>query len=483
MRTILGKMHLKWCHHCNLPVLDKVCNICRNEPVKVELTPPGDARPAFEKEIEFIENLIKEQFGTNKDILKGRIVLMNKLPGNEDMQEIIIDGQVVANLKYDNGWKIIPKLEGARRIVNANGYKKIVVIKEDVIPYLLDKSSSVLRPGVIYASEGIKKGDEVIVLKKINGKDEDVVAVGRAKMDYGEILKAEKGVVVKVRHAEEPKKAYKLKTSKKNLRGLFKDMVKANEDVIRRFEENSVGFMRNTAKKMNLPITVAYSGGKDSLTVLLLALKAFDREEFNVLFTDTGLEFEETLKNVDIVQKTYNIRLIKEESNEFWEKLEEYGPPGRDYRWCSEICKLKPLKRLIDKHYPNGTLTFVGLRKYESFNRAKKPRIQKNPNIPKQINAMPIHNWSAMHVWLYLFKNNAPYNKMYEKGFDRVGCYVCPAMELGEIDKVKREYPELWEKWEEFLKKWAKKVGYDEKWIEGLWRWKNPKIKNKNNKL
>ncbi|MBW9220322.1 phosphoadenosine phosphosulfate reductase family protein, partial [Methanothermococcus sp. SCGC AD-155-N22] len=59
----------------------------------------------------------------------------------------------------------------------------------------------------------------------------------------------------------------------------------------------------------------------------------------------------------------------------------------------------------------------------------------------------PILHWSAMHVWLYLFKNKAPYNKVYQLGFDRVGCYICPAMELGEIELIKRIPEELIEKY------------------------------------
>lgn len=497
MKNMLGKIHLKWCKNCNLPIIDKKCNICGEEPFDVKITPPGDARPAFERDLNLIRETLEKQFGVNEDIFKNKVVLLNKAPGIEYMREIILDGQVFGILRFDEkdySWKIIPTIEGARRIINVGGTKKIISISEEVVPYILNKGASVLRPGVKYASEDIEKNDDVIILveKNNNGSsnndsnkytDLDVLGVGRARMSYDEILDSEKGMVAKVRKAEMPKKANILNEVGEDA---IEKMVKANNDVIERFESNSVGFMRNTIKRIKRPCVIAYSGGKDSLIVLLLALKAFrDCEEpvkFDVLFTDTGIEFPETLENVELIEKTYNIKIHKAESREFWEKVREYGPPGRDYRWCSEVCKMKPLEKIINEKYENGCLTFVGLRKYESINRSKKPRIWNSPHIKKQMLSAPILNWSTMHVWIYLFKNKAPYNVLYESCFDRVGCFMCPAMDIGEIDLIKRGYPQLWQKWEEFLKEWAEKENLGEDWIKGGWRWKykNKKTNNRN---
>ncbi len=512
MKTILGKIHLKWCKNCNVPVLDKKCGICGSDTYNVKLTPPADARPSFKEDIRMINNILKNQYGIREDIFKNKIVLLNKIPGKDYMKEIILDGMVFGILKYDdekNNWSVLPTVEGSRRIINAGGNKKIIVIKKEVVPFILKKHASVLRPGVVYASEDMEKNDDVIILvenekdkekdkekdekkdkdykkytcKKNNFKGINVLGVGRARMNYNEITNLEKGMVAKVRHAETPKKANYLKETG-NFEESIKKMIEANENAIDKFESNSVGFMRNTIKdRTNKPPVVAYSGGKDSLVVLLLALKAFENEDikFDVLFTDTGLELDETLKNISDVEKRYNISIIKAKSDDFWKKLEEYGPPGRDYRWCSEVCKMKPLEKIINTKYPNGCLTFVGLRKYESMNRSKKPRIWQSPHIKKQMLSAPILNWSAMHVWIYLFKNNAPYNKLYEKCFDRVGCYMCPAMELGEIELIKKLYPELWKKWEDFLIDYAKRNNLDDEWVRSGWRWKyhkKEKVKN-----
>ncbi|MBA2858093.1 phosphoadenosine phosphosulfate reductase [Methanococcus maripaludis] len=484
MKTILGKIHLKWCKNCNLPVLDTKCAICDSETVEVKVTPPGDARPAFKGDLDLINKTINLQFGIEEKLFKNKLVLVNKAPGIEYFQEIIVDGIIFGILNFNekkHDWKIIPTIEGARRLIIAGCKKKLLVVKEDVPKFILNKGASVLRPGVDYASEDITKDDDVIILiekpdSSQNFNEMDVLGVGRARMDYEQIINSEKGMVAKVRKSELPKNSEILQEVGEFDEAIEK-MILANKDAMEKVERNSIGFMRNTVVKIGKPASVAYSGGKDSLAVLLLALEAFkntdDPIEFDVLFNDTGIEFNETLENIEKIADTYNLEILKTKSGDFWEKLEEYGPPGRDNRWCSEVCKVSPLGKLIDEKYEKGCLSFVGLRKYESINRSKKPRIWNSPTIKKQMLSAPILNWTAMHVWIYILKHKAPYNVLYEQCFDRVGCFMCPAMEIGEIELVKLSYPKLWEKWESFLKSHAKIHEKSEDWVKGGWRWTN----------
>ena len=60
----LGKNHLRWCFGCNLPVLESnECPVCGRKTVEVEVTPPGDVRPAFVHDIEHIRSVLEKQFG------------------------------------------------------------------------------------------------------------------------------------------------------------------------------------------------------------------------------------------------------------------------------------------------------------------------------------------------------------------------------------------------------------------------------------
>jgi phosphoadenosine phosphosulfate reductase len=46
--------------------------------------------------------------------------------------------------------------------------------------------------------------------------------------------------------------------------------------------------------------------------------------------------------------------------------------------------------------------------------------VWRNPNVRGQLSAAPIHNWTALHVWLYLLREHAPYNILYEHHLDRI---------------------------------------------------------------
>ena len=76
----------------------------------------------------------------------------------------------------------------------------------------------------------------------------------------------------------------------------WKEVIEANKGIMQDYERRAIRFMHRTANKYDLPITVSISGGKDSLVTLALAVKAFN--EVDILFIDTGLEFEETKENV-----------------------------------------------------------------------------------------------------------------------------------------------------------------------------------------
>jgi len=135
---------------------------------------------------------------------------------------------------------------------------------------------------------------------------------------------------------------------------------------------------------------------------------------------------------------------------------------------------------LIRDHYPDGVLTFVGNRKYESFLRrdeARRGKIARNSYIPQQVSAHPINNWIALLVWLYIFReqerNNFNFNPLYELGYERVGCIPCPANKLADIEILKTHFPEKYDELWSLLREHAEKNEYPEEWMTlGFWRWK-----------
>jgi 3''-phosphoadenosine 5''-phosphosulfate sulfotransferase (PAPS reductase)/FAD synthetase and related enzymes len=517
--VFLGKLVLHWCDKCDAPVLDETC-ACGNATRFVTITPPGDIRPAFPYDVERINQTSIQQFG-KKLIADNEIVIYNKAPYDDRMEEIICGGKVIGTIRYEidkPGWVLLLRLEGARRIFNSNSkaedpdaektLKNWMMVFEKAIPFVAD-GSSVLVPGIMRMADGIEKENEVVAITP----DFEVVAVGRAKMKSEEIRAADRGKAVKTRWAEMPSEkiekgaasasaiesaavsvtesaaesavvsaAAEKSSASADVRSIWKKAIDANRHIIDKFESDSVTFIRNAAGNMNKKLTCSYSGGKDSLVTLHLVSKAFgpesgNEQEYEIVFADTGLEFQETLDNVSEVVKIYGKTLRETSAGDaFWEGFKTHGPPSVDNRWCTQSCKLMPITMVIESNYADsgGCLTFIGQRQYESKARAKSQRIWKSPSVRGQIGAAPIQEWTAMHVWLYIFDKDLHYNPLYGKGFDRIGCWLCPAASLADFDNLRITHPDSMKMWDEKLIEAGQEKGISDPaaWVKfGLWRY------------
>ncbi|HQA21416.1 MAG TPA: phosphoadenosine phosphosulfate reductase family protein [Methanomassiliicoccaceae archaeon] len=462
----LGRIALRWCDGCNVPVLEsKVCGRCGASTRAMEITPPGDARPAFSHDIELARRTLDAQFGEGVGaavLPDGHVTVLNKAPALDRMDEIIADGAVLGTMRYDvgRGWTFIPRMQAARAMEGVASRGRVVA-DDGAIPFIL-KGSNLLAPGVVDADPGIKPGDEIVILDR-QGK---AIAAGRSRMSTEEMSARGRGMAVKVRWAGEevlpttPRKA------------TWEEVIEANRTEIERKVSEAVRFIQRVVKEHDLPAMVSFSGGKDSLATLLLVKKA--GLDIPIFFIDTGLEFPETVQHVKDVAARHGARLIVEQAprEAFQEGLRVFGPPGRDYRWCCKTNKLGPTVRAVMKHYPEGVLSFIGQRRYESEARASKPRVWNNPWTPGQVGASPIQNWTSLHVWVLIMSEGEDANPWYERGLDRIGCFLCPASDLAELELVKEGSP-LYGDWLEALRSYARSKGLPDEWAEhGAWRWR-----------
>lgn len=463
----LGKNHLRWCRACNLPIMEsRECPACGATTEEIVLTPPGDARPAFPYDIQMIRELVDGDYGEGAGealLPEGHIVILSKAPALDRMDEVVVDGDIVATVRYDMGvgWKLILRMQGALRI--AGKAKKGWVICDPGAIKFVQESKNLMAPGVTDVHADIKEGDEVLILSP----ERQIVATGMARMSGPQMVAESKGVAVKTRWY----KPEDLRSSDKS--HSWDDAVEANKAVMEKRIVEATGFIKNTIAKHDVPAIVSFSGGKDSLVTLLLTLDA--GLDLPVLFVDTGLELNETVDHVHDVCERHNLKLIEEKApaDAFFGNLVYFGPPAKDYRWCCKTNKLGPTVGAINKNFPDGVLSFIGQRKYESEARNAKPRIWSNPWTPGQIGASAIQNWCAMHVWLYLFMRKEPFNVWYTRGLDRIGCFLCPASDLAEFGMIAGK-SDRWSQWDEYLGMYMNDHGLPREWKEfGLWRWKD----------
>jgi phosphoadenosine phosphosulfate reductase len=464
----LGKIHLRWCDSCNVPVLEQpMCCRCGGKTREVKVTPPGDARPAFEHDVRWIRDLIDGQYGIGcgiRAIPEGQIVLLNKAPDLDRMDEVIIGGHVVGAVRFDlySGEKFLSRPRTAIAI-QPTLCKGWIQVDGGAVSAISERKASALAVGVIGCAPDIIPGDDIIVLDE----ERRTVSVGVAKMSSAEIDEKKRGTAVKTRWVADASEG----ATETKEEVTWGDVIEANREVIDRRASEATVFIKRLVGERTLPVAVSYSGGKDSLATLLLVLESGVVP--TMLFVDTGLEFEETKRNVFETAEKYSLELIVESAGDaFWRNFDLFGPPAKDFRWCCKTCKLGPATRLIQKNFPEGVLSFIGQRSYESESRARKGQVWKNPWTPNQLGASPIQKWTALHVWLYLFDREAAHNTLYEQGFERIGCFLCPSTDMAELRLAER-VEEGYNRWEQALKSYSEAKGMPDEWLRyQVWRWR-----------
>jgi len=454
--SYLGKILLRWCDVCHTPVLADECS-CGAATRPVPVTPPGDARPAFPADIALINRIYEDHFGTPL-IQEGHLALLNKVPDSDRMEEIVVGGGIAGIIRYfpaNRRWEPVPRPEACNL---GTPKKRFVVLSDDAVPFIRDQGMSVLRPGMVSIDDSVQAGDEVFILTK----DGTCIGVGRAKVSAAIARNLEKGSIVRTRRNIASRIVPGAAT--------WDDAVRANASVLERAEGSSVLFVQEVAdRNPHLARNVSYSGGKDSLATLLVVTKAIGKVP--MLFADTGFEFPETYENVAEASRRYGLEVIRTDGNtRFWKTYTEQGPPAVNARWCCKVCKLTPVGHLIREKW-GECLSFIGQRRYESATRAQSDRVWRNKNVRSQLSAAPIHNWTALHVWLYLMREKAPYNVLYGRHLDRIGCFMCPSSDMALIHMIETEYPALWQGWLDRLEQYREAHGLPAKWVtEGKWR-------------
>jgi phosphoadenosine phosphosulfate reductase len=412
---------------------------------------------------------IDAQYGKgvgSKVLPPDKTVVMNKVASIDAMYEIVVDGYIIGRLRFDipkRGYSFLLSLEGARRI-GAISREKWVTLDDGVLKYLKDGANLML-PGVLGCDSGILVDDDVWVIDT----EGMVVASGIARMSGEEMASGGKGFAVKIREVSDPEMPFINPKS-----ASWDDAVRANMKDLTRIEDEATGFVKRTAEKYDLPVVVGFSGGKDSLVTYLIVEEALQASP-PIFFMNTGLELPETVQFIEDFAKSRGVDVIGEDAEDrFWESLDAFGPPARDFRWCCKILKLGPAATSIAERMGGGVLAYMGQRKLESFQRSIEPRVTENPWVPGQQSANPIQNWNALEVWLYTFQKKEKFNPLYNQGYHRMGCYLCPASPLAELQSLQDTHPELYARWMNALQEWAEKLGFPEEWSElGFWRWKS----------
>lgn len=222
--------------------------------------------------------------------------------------------------------------------------------------------------------------------------------------------------------------------------------------------------------------TVSFSGGKDSTVVSQLVRDSLQTGKVIHFFGDTTLEFPAAHEYVEKTfrgENPYTPVIPSETDNDFFKLCKVFGPPSRYERWCCTIFKTSNLN---NEYYSldGNSLTFLGIRRSESKERAKYEQTQHTSKIGSQVNAMPIIDWDDCDVWLYILYKGISFNNAYKWGYKRVGCWCCPNNSEWSMMLTEIYYPELSLKWRNMVYDFAVKTNKDDidDYIDNC-RWKS----------
>ncbi len=417
-------MEIGYCPKCNVPVRGEKCDACGSRPRGLKFHDMGDIRPASPHETMILTTLLP---GEMRGYVKNRLVLLARQPGLDYRKDVFLDGFKFGSLEYIKDgrwrWKFVPTGKGASLISAFTGAD--FEIRE----------------------KGHLKG------KKIGRNIDGGWAIFSAGSCVGVAVRGPSGSRVKDIFCR------KIKPRR---RANMEDAVRANREFLERIEKKAVSAIKHSGAKY-----VAFSGGKDSEIAMYLAHLAGVEK---AIFANTGLEFPETERFAHKFADFLDMELIEvRPPRDFWDVVNERGIPTKDNRWCTKFLKLQQIMKF------SGVLV-DGTRRYESFGRMHRKQSAKLGNL-KVI--YPMLDWLALDVWLYIHHRGLPYNPIYDMGYERIGCYMCPSMLNAEFHNLKRTHPKLFKKWYDYLRKSYTR----EEILDGIWRWDKtpPKLREINN--
>lgn len=158
---------------------------------------------------------------------------------------------------------------------------------------------------------------------------------------------------------------------------------------------------------------LAFSGGKDSVTIYRLAQMAGVR--FDAHYNITTVDPPEL---VQFIRREYpEVERCRPERSMWAAICANKWPPMRQQRYCCE--ELKETGGM-------GRLVLTGVRWEESARRKRRQMVEGCNRDRRTSYLHPIIDWTEAEVWEFIHQENVPYCSLYNEGFKRLGCVLCP---------------------------------------------------------
>jgi phosphoadenosine phosphosulfate reductase len=178
------------------------------------------------------------------------------------------------------------------------------------------------------------------------------------------------------------------------------------------------------------PYWGCFSGGKDSIVIKELAAMAEVNVEWN--YSVTTLDPPELTQFIKRYHPDVN-RNIPEKT--FLQLVPSKGMPTRIVRWCCE--------KLKESRAPKGRRLILGIRAAESPRRAKNWQTFTYHRRQREYAVCPVLHWQDSDVWSFIIERDLPYCKLYDLGYERIGCIMCPMASGKNRLRESKQYPTM----------------------------------------
>jgi phosphoadenosine phosphosulfate reductase len=205
---------------------------------------------------------------------------------------------------------------------------------------------------------------------------------------------------------------------------------------------------------------VAFSGGKDSEVVYDLSIRS--GVQFDAHYNMTGIDAPELVR---FIRTEYSEVEMHRPITSIFKAIRTQGMPRRRGRWCCEVLK---------ESKGSGRYIVTGIRWAESGRRKKRRALEVCTKDATKFYVNPIIDWSESEVWEYIRLRDLPYCSLYDEGFKRLGCVLCP-MTTARITRLEAaRWPKLAEGWRRAAYRYhAKGLPSTQRWAtpEEFWQW------------
>jgi phosphoadenosine phosphosulfate reductase len=200
---------------------------------------------------------------------------------------------------------------------------------------------------------------------------------------------------------------------------------------------------------------LAFSGGKDSQCIYHLAKEA--GVKFDAHFNLTTVDPPELIR---FIQQHYPDVAVHKPEKTMWQIIANWTmPPTRKVRYCCEILK---------ERGGSGRMVVTGVRWAESTKRTKRRVFEQCFKGNHKTYVNPIIDWTDAEVWEYIKSRKLPYCQLYDEGYTRIGCIMCPmARKSGRLRDIQR-YPTYYQA---YLRAFDKMLKYRaDRGLETTWK-------------